>query len=80
MTNPISFETRQALEAPSPGFENRREDYPDGSYELFFYTPPYIGNRSDALALLDGLTGAAHVKDLNMVYKALRDAIAREVV
>jgi hypothetical protein len=60
--------------------DTRREDYPDGSYGLFFYTPPHIGNRSDALALLDGLMGAAHVKDPDMVYKALRDAIAREAV
>jgi hypothetical protein len=49
MINPVSFETRQALEVRSGPPANRREDYP-GSYELFFYTPPRIGNRSDALA------------------------------
>jgi hypothetical protein len=60
--------------------ENRREDYPGGSYELFFYTPPRIASRSDALALLDELTGAEGVKDIDFALATLRDAIAREVV
>jgi hypothetical protein len=59
--------------------ENRREVYPEG-FDLYFYTPPRIANRSDALGLLDDLLGADYVNDLDMVYKALRDAIAREVV
>jgi hypothetical protein len=60
--------------------ENRREDYPDGSYELFFYTPPRIGHRGDALALLDDLMGADYVYDADVAQSALRDAIAWEVV
>jgi hypothetical protein len=60
--------------------ENRREDYPDGSYELFFYTPPRIASRSDALSLLDELTGAEGVKDIDFPLRALRDALAREVI
>jgi hypothetical protein len=80
MINPVNFETRQALEVRSGPLENRREDYPGGGYELFFYEPPRIGSRSDAIALLDELTGAEGVKDIDFALKALRDAVAREVI
>ena len=38
-----------------------------------------IGNRSDALALLDGMIGA-DVINPDIALQALRDAIAREVI
>ncbi|MDR1252926.1 MAG: hypothetical protein LBK62_12320 [Treponema sp.] len=59
--------------------ENRRKIYPEGA-SLYFSVPPRIGNRSDALELLDDLIKADYVEKMDIALKALRDAIEREVI
>jgi hypothetical protein len=48
--------------------------------KIEFRAPPYIGNRSDALELLDRLLQAESVMGMDKALEALRDAIWREVV
>jgi hypothetical protein len=45
-----------------------------------FKEVPRIGNRSDALELLDSLLRAECIMGLHLALEALRDAIRREVV
>jgi hypothetical protein len=45
-----------------------------------FEDTPRIGNRSDALELLDTLIKADFVENLSIALEALRDAIEREII
>ena len=45
-----------------------------------FEEPPRIGNRSDALELLDILIKADFVENLDIALEALKDAIEREII
>jgi len=45
-----------------------------------FDEPPRIGNRSDAVALLDSVIGAGEVEGMEFVLSALRDAVEREII
>jgi hypothetical protein len=78
MTNQIiDFTTRRPLagiSAPKYRREQRRE------LNLHFDSPIEITSRPEALALLDDLIRAYYVYDKEVAYRALRDAIAREVV
>jgi hypothetical protein len=42
--------------------------------------PPRIGNRSDALELLEQLIQAEYVRGLDKALLALKDAIEREII
>jgi hypothetical protein len=55
-------------------------EYDNGEFDVYFDEPPRIGNRTDALGLLDVLLTAETVKDLDVPIKALIDAIEREIV
>jgi hypothetical protein len=48
--------------------------------ELAFKEPPRIGNRSDALELLDQLLNAESTRGLDKALLALKDAIEREII
>ncbi|GHT87866.1 hypothetical protein FACS1894137_15670 [Spirochaetia bacterium] len=48
--------------------------------ELHFTEPPRIGNRSDALELLEQLLTAESVRGLALALTALKDAIERGIV
>jgi hypothetical protein len=77
MSKTIDFETRcPRAEKPRP----HRIDCANGSVELYFDEPPRIGNRSDALALLDELLEADYVQNDIVAFQALRDAIEREII
>jgi hypothetical protein len=59
MAQIIDLHTRRTEEARPP--ENTRTVYPE-AVDLYFNVPPRIGNRSDALELLDDLIRADYVQ------------------
>jgi hypothetical protein len=75
MNQTIDLKTRRP-----PVKTNRRTDYDDGGVSLYFEEEPRIGNRSDALSLLDDIAAASYIQGLPLALAALRDAIDREVV
>ena len=48
--------------------------------DLSFAEPPHIGNRSDALELLDALIAAETAEGTNFALEALKDAIERSII
>jgi hypothetical protein len=60
-----------------PGRNRYRQDIRD---EIIFSEPPYIGNRSDAITLLDQLIRTDYVRGINKALKALQDALIDEII